>query len=74
MLAHAFLSVTAISLAADHDDPDLVPITRNELRHLLAITLITATTSAFRIAWSHWRRHHQAIARARAARARTEPP
>lgn len=72
MLAHAFLSVTAISLAADHDDPDLVPITRNELRHLLAITLITATTSAFRIAWSHWRRHHQAIARA--ARARTEPP
>ena len=74
MLAHAFLSVTAAAIATDHNDPALAPITRNELRHLLTITLIAATTRTFRIAWSHWRRHHQAIARTSAARSRSAPP
>lgn len=74
MLAHAFLSITAMATAATHDDRDLVPITRNELRHLLTITLYARLTSSFRISWSLWRRRHQATARASAARAKTEPP
>lgn len=72
MLAHAFLSVTAMTIAAGHDDPDLVPITRNELRHLITSTLYAALTSTFRIAWSLWRRCHQA--RARTSARRTAPP
>lgn len=39
MLAHAFLSVTTEAIAASHDDPDLVPLTRNELRRLLTIAI-----------------------------------
>ena len=64
--------LAAMTIAAGHDDPDLVPITRNELRHLITTTLYAALTSTFRIAWSLWRRCHQA--RARTSARRTAPP
>lgn len=59
MLAHAFLTVTALSARAEPDHDALVPITRNEIRHLLIRALATPLTWAFTLAWSHWRRTHQ---------------
>jgi len=65
MLAHAFLSVTT---AAEHDQPapnGLIPLTRNEIRHLF-IHLITGhkIDSIYLLRWSRWRRRHQARSRA----------
>ena len=62
MLAHAFLSVTA---ATEPPPPDsgLIPLTRNEIRRLLATALHPAHPQTFREHWSAWRRRHQATAR-----------
>jgi SRSO17 transposase len=65
MLAHAFLAVTA---AREHiqaaPPPGLIPLTLNEIRHLL-IQLLTpaAHDLTHPLRWSLWRRRHQAIAR-----------
>ncbi len=48
MLAHAFLSTTALTTSTSTDtDADLAPITRNQIRHLLARVLTTPPTCAF---------------------------
>jgi len=66
MLAHAFLSVMT---AAEHTDAPasagLIPLSRNEIRHLF-IQLLTqrALDSVHIMRWSRWRRRHQAVARA----------
>lgn len=73
MLAHAFLSVlTATSPATsptsgnapDPADAGLIRLTRNEIRRMLAILTSRPHTVSFRLDWSLWRRHHQAVARA----------
>lgn len=55
----------------------MIPLTVPELRRLLRALEEPAARFAFRLAWSHWRRHHQAVAqqghRARRAR-RVLPP
>jgi hypothetical protein len=64
MLAHAIL--TAIAVAAATNDPadDLIPLTVNEIRHLLAkLVLTTIRTATYWLTWSHWRRRHQASAK-----------
>lgn len=65
MLAHAFLAVTT---AAEHTTekttPGLYPLTVNEFRRLFEALLLQplhATTAV--LAWSLWRRRHQARAR-----------
>ena len=74
MLAHAWLAVTAASTphptpdlpVADTGEPaadSLVPLSVNEIRRLHA-TLTCPTHSAGQVlAWSRWRRRHQARAR-----------
>jgi SRSO17 transposase len=66
MLAHAILTVIAVRERERHPtgQPGLIPLTANEIRHLFAklITHITRPGS-FHLAWSRWRRIHQARAR-----------
>ena len=73
MLAHAFLSVLAASQqppqastapATNRPPLRLIPLTRNEIRRLFTGLLTHLHPAAFQLHWSHWRRHHQAVARA----------
>ena len=66
MLTYAFLAVTT---AAAHDTQPadgLIPLTVNEVRHLLVHLAIPRPNppAAFVLAWSSWRRRHQARAQA----------
>ncbi len=65
MLAHAFLTVLAtIARTADHQPDRLIAITVAEARRLFhAITAITTRGLEHVLAWSQWRRRHQARAR-----------
>lgn len=64
MLAHAFLTVLAITHPAEEPPADLIALTRNEIRHLLTTLVLTpARTLTHRLAWSLWRRRHQHRAR-----------
>jgi SRSO17 transposase len=62
ILAHAFLSVMA---ATEPPPPDnaLIPLTRNEIRRLLAAATTVVHGIEHVLAWSTWRRQHQAQAR-----------
>jgi SRSO17 transposase len=65
MLAHAFLAVTT-STERDHSPTpaDLIDLTVNEFRRLFdALLLGTKHTIDTLLAWSRWRRRHQARAR-----------
>jgi SRSO17 transposase len=75
MLAHTFLTVIVARQASSPGrdappspttPPALIPLTRNEVRHLFVqLTGQPIHTSfAFVLHWSIWRRHHQALARA----------
>jgi SRSO17 transposase len=66
MLAHAFLAVVrALEGSHDHDHDELIPLTCNEIRCLFtATTQSTARRAAAALAWSRWRRRHQARAKA----------
>ena len=66
MLVHAFLAaVTALERDQHQPSDCLIPLTRNEIQHLFT-TLVTQPlhTCAHQFRWSHWRRRHQAGARA----------
>lgn len=65
MLAHAFLAVTTASEREHNPTPaGLIPLTVNEFRRLFDALLLTARhTGARLLAWSTWRRRHQATAR-----------
>ncbi|WP_327177754.1 IS701 family transposase [Streptomyces sp. NBC_01335] len=66
MLAHAFLAVVRADEHARHPAPDgLIPLTCNEIQRLF-ITLAVRPVHevAHRLAWSAWRRRHQARAQA----------
>ena len=58
MLAHAFLTVLAIDQRTTEPTPDgLITITRNEIRHLFAVIILTPIrTITHRLHWSTWRR------------------
>jgi hypothetical protein len=65
MLAHAFL---AVATAAERDQTPtptgLIELTVNEFRRLFdALLLQTGHTIRTLLAWSRWRRRHQARAR-----------
>jgi SRSO17 transposase len=65
MLAHAFLAV-ATAIERDHAPAPtgLIAMTVNEFRRLFdAIQLATSPTLHSLLAWSYWRRRHQAQAR-----------
>jgi SRSO17 transposase len=65
MLAHAILTVIAArQRTRHHPDTRLIPLTVPEIRRLFA-KLISNTTHSIThwLAWSRWRRHHQARAR-----------
>ncbi len=67
MLAHAILTVIAAHEHQRHPggEPGLIPLTVNEIRRLFAKLITNATRPAcFHLAWSRWRRTHQARARA----------
>jgi hypothetical protein len=65
MLAHAFLAVaTAIERDAHPTPPGMIELTVNEFRHLFdGVLLATRHTITTLLAWSTWRRQHQARAR-----------
>ena len=76
MLAHAFLSVLTASQPPSPAQasgatnpgadslPGLIPLTRNEIRRMFAGLTTILEPVSFRLDWSLWRRHHQAVARA----------
>ncbi|MFJ9371181.1 IS701 family transposase [Nocardia sp. NPDC101769] len=64
MLAHAFLTVLAITDHTTESSTELIALTRNEIRHLLAtLAHMSDRTVAHRLDWSLWRRRHQYRAR-----------
>ncbi|WP_370946713.1 hypothetical protein AB5J62_03835 [Amycolatopsis sp. cg5] len=64
MLAHAFLAA-ATAHARDTTPPEgLIPLTRNEIRHLYYKLVLEPARTVIDIeGWSVWRRHHQHRAR-----------
>lgn len=65
MLAVAFLAITAALEHARGSGPaELIPLTRNEIAHLLAATITRPAHITHRTHWSQWRRRHQRRARA----------
>jgi hypothetical protein len=67
MLAAAFLTITAAAEHASGPPPDgQIPLTRNEISHLLATLIIWPLRGLWhRLRWSGWRRRHQHRARTR---------
>jgi hypothetical protein len=66
MLAHALLAVIAARQRAQHPPAaqELVPLSINEIRRLLAKLVINAVhTIDHWLGWSTWRRRHQARAK-----------
>jgi SRSO17 transposase len=80
MLAHAFLSVLTASQpppptgdnTTDIPSVGLIALTRNEIRRMFTGLTATLESVATQTAWSLWRRHHQAIARASHFKRRAE--
>jgi hypothetical protein len=66
MLAYAFLAVTTATAHDTQPADGLIPITVNEVRHLLVQVAIPRPEPppGFVLAWSWWRRRHQARAQA----------
>jgi hypothetical protein len=65
MLAPAFLTIAALTEHTQLSPPGMIPLTRNEIAHLLATTIICpAQDGSHRMRWSSWRRHHQYRSRA----------
>jgi len=72
MLAAAFLTIAAafltIAAAGEHARQPApagqIPLTRNEIAHLLATLTSPARDTGYRLRWSRWRRRHQHRARA----------
>ena len=76
MLAHAFLVVAALTSNTRHPPPpELIPLTCNEVQHLVATLLARpAAQPAHRVRWSAWRRRQQARARTCHYRRQTNGP
>jgi hypothetical protein len=67
MLGSAFPAI-AIAAASEHArrpaPPGQIPLTRNEIAHLLASLTSPARDTQHRLRWSRWRRRHQHRAQA----------
>jgi hypothetical protein len=65
MLAAAVLTIAAAAKRTRRVVPaDQIPLTRNEIAHLLATLIIAlAHSPGHRLHWSQWRRRHQHRAR-----------
>ena len=65
MLAAAVLTITAALEHARSPNPaQLIPLTRNEIAHLLAAAIVSPVHNAsHQVRWSRWRRRHQYRAR-----------
>ena len=66
LLAHAFLTVLAVTQADDQnlDDDQLIPLTCNEIRRLFTGLCQQPPALRIQLHWSRWRRRHQYTARA----------
>jgi hypothetical protein len=65
MLAAAFLTIAAATEHARQPAPaGQIPLTRNEIAHLLATLTSPARDARYRQRWSRWRRRHQHRAQA----------
>ena len=65
MLAAAFLTIAAATEHARQPAPaGQIPLTRNEIAHLLATLTSPARDAQHRLRWSRWRRRHQHRAQA----------
>lgn len=66
MIAHAFLAVVRSDEHVRHPAPDgLIPLACNEIQRLFTMLVVRPVHDAARkLAWSAWRRRHQARARA----------
>ena len=62
ILTHVILSVMAANEPPPPPGSRLIPLTRNEIRHLLAEILKPTHDPVHILNWSHWRRTHQATA------------
>jgi SRSO17 transposase len=64
MLAHAFLAIAAAHARGTPPPKGLIPLTRNEIRHLYAQFILQPDRHVTdTLAWSTWRRQHQHRAR-----------
>ncbi len=63
MLALAFLTTAALTEHAEPPPPGLIPLTRNEIARLTALTLQPGHGIGHRLHWSAWRRRSQHTAR-----------
>lgn len=71
MLAAAILTVIAATEHRQAREPGLIPLTVIEIRRVFAkLITTTAQPASFHLAWSRWRRIHQARARASHYRSR----
>ncbi|MEU8003229.1 IS701 family transposase [Catellatospora sp. NPDC049111] len=73
MIALALLTVVTIAHRSSTSSPELIDLTLAETRRLIATALPTAATQAAVLAWSRWRRRHQASAKRSHYRRRSEP-
>ena len=76
MLAHAILTVIAARERSNPQPADqkLIPLTVNEIRRLFGKLVAITHTVTHWLAWSRWRRLHQARARASHYRRRDQQP
>ena len=64
--AAVLTTATALEHNRDPGPPELIPLTRNEIAHLLAtVTAPPGPDAGHRLRWSHCRRRHQHRARTR---------
>lgn len=63
MLALAFLTIAALTEHAQPPPAGLIPLTRNEIARLTALTLQPGHPIGHRLHWSTWRRRRQHGAR-----------
>lgn len=62
MLAYAFLAITRTAETTE-TEPDMIPLTCNEIRHLMVSATTPRIDWEHRLRWSTWRRRHQATAK-----------
>lgn len=62
MLAYAFLAITRTTEDTE-TEPDMIPLTCNEIRHLMVSAAKPRSGWEHRLRWSIWRRRHQATAK-----------
>jgi SRSO17 transposase len=73
MIALAVLTVITIAQRPAASSPDLIDLTLAETRRLINTAIPASTTLAVSLAWSRWRRRHQAGAKRSHYKRRSKP-